>query len=88
MKAIKIIGVILVIIAFVCGLGIVGRVETEERQYRNGEIISEEMTTDGDLIKSIAICVGAAALGGIMWAAGAYVEADKIENKYTRYYRR
>lgn len=88
MKAIKIIGVIIVIIAFVCGLGIVGRVETEDKQYRNGEITSEIMTTDEDLIKQIAICVGAAALGGVMWAVGAYVEADKIENKYTRYYRR
>lgn len=84
MKILKYVGVIIVIAAFVAALGIIGRVETEDRQYRSGEIEQEEMTGAEDLVMQIVICGGIAVVGGAVWAIGAYAEADRIERIYLR----
>lgn len=86
MKFLKIAGIITAVIAFFCGLGIVGRVEMEDRQYQSGEISQEELTTDEELITQILICGGVAVAGGLMWSVGTYIEAGRIERKYKRYY--
>lgn len=87
MKILKGLGIITAVIALFCGLGVVGRIETEDKQYRSGEITREEMTTDEELFKRFAICGGAALGGGLMWAIGAYVEAGQIEKEYKRFCR-
>ena len=77
MKVLKIIGIITAVVGLVCGLGVVGRIETEDQQYRNGDITREEMTADDDLFKYMAVCCGAVIGGGMMWAVGSYVEAGR-----------
>ena len=87
MRVFKIIGIVVVILAFVAALGIIGRVESEDRQYRSGEIAQEEMTEASDLAWQILICGGVAVLGGAIWAISAYTEAERIERNYRRLYR-
>ena len=87
MRVLKVIGIVILILSFVSALVIVGRVESEDRLYKHGEIEQEEMTGIEDLIFQIVICCGVAALGGAMWAIGAYVEADRTERRYRRIYR-
>ena len=87
MRVFKIIVIAVIILAFIAALGIIGRVESEDRRYRSGEIEQEEMTDASDLVWQIVICGGVAAVGGIIWAAGAYVEAGRIERGYKRLYR-
>ena len=60
MRILKGIGIITAVIALFCGLGVVGKIETEDKQYRSGEITREEMTTDEELFKRFAICGGVA----------------------------
>ena len=87
MKILKYSGKAILIITAFLALGIVGRMETEDRQYQRGEITQEEMTTDDTLFKMF-IGSGAVALtGGAMWVVGSYIEADRIERKYRRYNR-
>lgn len=87
MKILKRIGIITALIALFCGLGVVGRMETEDRQYQYGEILREEMTPDDELFKQFVIIGGVAVAGGLMWAIGTYVEAGRIEKEYERLYR-
>ena len=84
MRIFKYVGIAILILAFVMALGIIGRVETEDRQYRSGEIEQEEMTEASDLVWQILICGGVAVLGGAIWAISAYIEADRIERTYLR----
>lgn len=77
MKAIKTIGAIIVIIAFACGLGFIGRIETEDRDYRAGEITKEEMTNDDKVLTDAFTCVGIAVIGGLIYAVGCAMEAAK-----------
>ena len=76
MRGIKIAGAIIVIIAIVCGIGVIGRVEFEDEQYKAGEI--DSVTTNGELVKQIVIVLGVLAVGGAMWALGAYVEGERL----------
>lgn len=87
MKVLKGLGIITAVIALFCGLGVVGKIETEDKQYRSGEITREEMTTDEELFKRLGICIGGAVAGGMVWAIGTYVEAGQTEKKYKRLFR-
>jgi hypothetical protein len=84
MRIFKYVGITILILAFVMALGIIGRVETEDRQYRSGEIEQEEMTEASDLVWQILICGGVAVLGGAIWAISAYIEAGRVERIYLR----
>lgn len=77
MKFLKYAGVSILAIAFFVAIGIIGRVEHEDRQYKSGEIVQEQMTTTEDLFKQIGVCAGVAVLGGLTYAAGAYIGAGK-----------
>lgn len=87
MRVLKVIGIVILILSFVSALIIVGRVESEDRLYKHGEIEQEEMTGVEDLVFQIVICAGVAVFGGAIWAIGAYVEADRTEKRYRRLYR-
>ena len=84
MRIFKYVGIAILILAFIMALGIIGRVESEDRLYRSGEIEQEEMTGAEDLVMQILICGGGAVLGGAMWAISAYIEADRVERIYLR----
>lgn len=77
MKAIKRIGVAFVIIAIVCALGLVGRIETEDMDYRAGEITKDEMTSDEKLYTDLFTLGGVAVCGGLIYAAGCGMELLK-----------
>lgn len=87
MKFLKVAGIITALIALFCGLGTVGRMETEDKQYQYGEITREEMTTDDEIFKRFMIIGGVAVAGGLMWVVGSYIEAGRIEKEYKRFYR-
>lgn len=87
MRIFKYVGITILILAFVMALGIIGRVESEDRLYRSGEIAQEEMTGTEDLVFQIIICGGVAVVGGAMWVISVYTEAERIEKNYRRLYR-
>lgn len=87
MRVLKICGIILALAALFCCLGIVGRMETEDRQYVMGEISKDEMTS-GDTLAAWLGASGIAALcGGALWTIGSYIEAEQIARRVKSKYR-
>ena len=85
MRVLKILGVVVTVTALFCGLGVVGRMETEDRQYVCGEITRDDMTTDKTLFKWFGVIGAAALAGGLMWVVGTYNEKPKrIGVRYDR----
>lgn len=84
MRVLKTIGAIVVAVALLAGIGIVGRIETEDDSYRRGEISKSEMTGDDVLFKRIITVIAIAIGGGITWAIASYIEAEQIERAMRR----
>ena len=88
MKLLKKLGIILAVAAAICTLGVVGRAETDDRLYSSGEIAAEEMLSTEQLVKYALIFGCVAAIGGLMWATGTYIDAGRVEREYKRAYGR
>ena len=87
MRVLKICGIILALAALFCCLGIVGRMETEDRQYVMGEISADEMTSGETLATWFCITGCAAVCGGALWTIGSYIEAEKANRELKKRYR-
>lgn len=74
MKFIKGIGVAIMIIALATALGFAGRIETEDIDYRAGEITKSDMTSDSDVIRGALILGGTLISGGLIYGIGCAVE--------------
>lgn len=77
MKIIKGIGIAIMIIALATALGFAGRIETEDIDYRRGEITKSDMTSDSDVIRGALILGGTLISGGLIYAAGCGMELWK-----------
>ena len=73
-KFIKGFGVGVIIVSLIVALGFVGRIESEDYEYRAGEITKAEMTSDEQLWKDVGAIIGIAISGGVIYAIGGAVE--------------
>ena len=76
-RIVKYMGIAILAIAIFCALGIIGRVENEDRRYRCGEITQEQMTTAEELGKQIGICAVCGVVGGACIGIGAYADMGR-----------
>lgn len=84
MRVLKAIGAIVVAVALLAGIGVVGRIETEDDSYRRGEINKSEMTDDGEFAGRIFAVIAIAVGGGLIWVVASYIEAEQIEREMRR----
>lgn len=74
MKFIKRFGVAIMIIALITALSFIGRIETEDMDYKSGEIEKSDMTSDGDVISGGLMLGSTFISGGLIYAIGCAIE--------------
>jgi hypothetical protein len=74
MKFIKGMGIAIMLIAFICALIFTGRIEGEEIEFKRGELISSQMTSDEDIWRTAGHLIISLVCGGIIYGVGTAME--------------
>lgn len=76
-KFIKGFGVGVIIVSLIVALGFVGRIESEDYEYRAGEITKAEMTPDDKLWRDVGALIASVGSGCLIYVAGCGMELLK-----------
>ncbi len=68
MKIFKFVGITILVVALLFALALIGRIQTEDRYFREGEITLSQMLTDADIFRWLGVSAVIAVVGGIILA--------------------
>lgn len=66
MKILYVIAVLLIVAGLVCSLGVIGRVEHEDRLLKAGELSDVEVTSTAELLRQLGVAISLVVLGGVL----------------------
>lgn len=66
MKFLKVVAIVLISLGLLSALGIVGRIETEDRMLKSGEIDEADLLSDSTIMTIMGVSISMLALGGII----------------------
>lgn len=82
MKIFRFVGVVILIIALLFALALVGRIQTEERYFRQGELLVSQMLTDAEILRWLGVSAVIAVIGGIVLALYFITDRPSVDDLF------